>query len=119
MSPEVPYTSYSSSEGEDDFEDANDEFFTAQVNSPMSRQHIVGDLEDEDEDDPVLSVKSDHTERKGGTLPINRDGSLDYDGEMRRRGFNIAQGIYHLCFQPCTTMILTRTRCQWSPMDRW
>lgn len=44
----------------------------------------MGDLEDGD-DDPVLSVKSDHTQsegqRKGGTLPFNRDGSLDYDGE--------------------------------------
>lgn len=79
----MPYTSYSSSDGEDDFEDANEEFFNAQANSPSSRQHIVGDMDEED-DDPVLSVKSDHTqsEKKGGTLPINRDGSLDYDGEL-------------------------------------
>lgn len=84
-SPEVPYTSYSSSEGEDDFEDANDEFFSAAqtATSPMGRQNIVGDLDEDDDDDPVLSIKSDHTqsEKKGGTLPMNRDGSLDYDGE--------------------------------------
>lgn len=41
----------------------------------------MGDVEEED--DPVLSLKSEQNEgqKKGGTLPFNRDGSLDYDGE--------------------------------------
>lgn len=51
---------------------------------------MIGVEEDEDEDDPVVSIKSDHTQseghRKGGTLPINRDGSLDYDGNSELEG---------------------------------
>lgn len=69
----VPETSYSSSEGEDDFYDAND--------NPYSSSISLKDAEDANEQsDDMKSIKSDPvSSRDSLTTPFRVDGSLDYD----------------------------------------
>lgn len=67
----VPETSYSSSEGEDDFYDAND--------NPYSSSISLKDAEDANEQsDEIKSIKNDpKSSRDSLTTPFRVDGSLD------------------------------------------
>lgn len=69
----VPETSYSSSEGEDDFYDAND--------NPYSSSISLKDAEDiNEQSDEMKSIKCDSSSPRGSlTTPIRVDGSIDYD----------------------------------------
>lgn len=69
----VPETSYSSSEGEDDFYDAND--------NPYSSSMSLKDAEDtNDQSDDMKSIKNDTiSSRDSISTPFRVDGSLDYD----------------------------------------
>lgn len=70
----VPETSYSSSEGEDDFYDAND--------NPYSSSISLKDVEVESNDqtdDKISSKIAKNTSRESITTPFRNDGSLDYD----------------------------------------
>lgn len=71
----VPETSYSSSEGEDDFYDAND--------NPYSSSISLKDAEDSnDQSDDMKSIKTSNdtnSTRDSKTTPFRVDGSLDYD----------------------------------------
>lgn len=70
----VPETSYSSSEGEDDFYDAND--------NPYSSSISLKDTEDtlNEQSEEMKSAKSDpNSSRDSLTTPIRNDGSIDYD----------------------------------------
>lgn len=85
----VPETSYSSSEGEDDFFDANDDPFSSQGNSPMSnirsfpestpRQDSISHEKKDDDEIPTQSATTIAKERKQSFVPFRTDGSLDYD----------------------------------------
>lgn len=70
----VPETSYSSSEGEDDFYDAND--------NPYSSSVSLKDADDtlNEQSEEMKSIKSDpNSSRDSLTTPIRNDGSIDYD----------------------------------------
>lgn len=91
----VPETSYSSSEGEDDFYDANDDPFTSQGNSPGCNSRtfseplgeqlpsLASDIKNDRRtpDDSISSTndgqKISNNSRK--SIPFRNDGSLDYD----------------------------------------
>lgn len=96
----VPETSYSSSEGEEDFYDANDDPFTSQGNSPSSTNirpfadpqstasSPVGSTVGKSRQDSIVesgSLKKDdshETSLSNATsprVPVKSDGSLDYD----------------------------------------
>lgn len=69
----VPETSYSSSEGEDDFYDAND--------NPYSSSVSLKDAEDTNEqsDDMKSIANETNNQRDSLTTPFRVDGSIDYD----------------------------------------
>lgn len=69
----VPETSYSSSEGEDDFYDAND--------NPYSSSVSLKDAEDTNEqsDDMKSIANETNSQRDSLTTPFRVDGSIDYD----------------------------------------
>ncbi|XP_058833217.1 oxysterol-binding protein-related protein 9 isoform X2 [Topomyia yanbarensis] len=104
----VPETSYSSSEGEDDFFDANDDpFSSSQLNTPTSNTRTLSDpiarlsanehfvtaedntsnsvslkKQDSIETSAASAIPNDVGYSGGGSrksLPIRNDGSLDYD----------------------------------------
>lgn len=69
----VPETSYSSSEGEDDFYDANDSPFSSSISLKMAE-------ETNEQSNVMKSVENDiNSPRDSITTPFRVDGSLDYD----------------------------------------
>ncbi|XP_037035704.1 oxysterol-binding protein-related protein 9 isoform X3 [Bradysia coprophila] len=89
MTSFVPETSYSSSEGEDDFYDAYDDPFSSHGNSPTcntrtfpdasSRNQAVADATPAGKKDEVEAPAVQPKEKKDTFLPYRNDGSLDYD----------------------------------------
>ncbi|XP_059613956.1 oxysterol-binding protein-related protein 9 [Phlebotomus argentipes] len=87
----VPETSYSSSEGEEDFYDANEDMLTcSQGNSPTYNTRSFPDSVDPEvapnsrivtdkNAENSTSTPSHERKRLGSRLPICTDGSLDYD----------------------------------------
>lgn len=101
---QVPETSYSSSEGEDDFYDANDDPFSSQVTTPTSNNRTITEPPSRLSDEPFVSADDNistntstptslkkqesiespikdvgHRKRNSKSLPLRNDGSLDYD----------------------------------------
>lgn len=70
MQLHVPETSYSSSEGEDDFYDATE--------NPYSSSASLKEVDDESEDGAV-PIKSNPSQRNSLVTALRNDGSLDYD----------------------------------------
>ncbi|KAL5286799.1 OSBPL9 family protein [Megaselia abdita] len=96
----VPEISYSSSEGEEDFYDANDELtpntnasraFSIETNSNAPNDEVSAQTSSLDDFQDVSECKSaelsrapstdkpEITSRKPGQLPLRKDGSIDYD----------------------------------------
>ncbi|CAG9804550.1 unnamed protein product [Chironomus riparius] len=103
-SVQVPETSYSSSEGEEDFYDANDDPFSSQVTTPTSHNRTIVEPISRLSDDPFVTANDNtstntstptslkkqdsiespikdvgHRKRNSKSLPLRNDGSLDYD----------------------------------------
>ncbi|CRK98250.1 CLUMA_CG011612, isoform A [Clunio marinus] len=100
----VPETSYSSSEGEDDFYDANDDPFSSQVTTPTSNNRTITEPASRLSDDPFVTCDDNlstntstptslkkqesidspmkdggYKKRNSKSLPVRNDGTLDYD----------------------------------------
>ncbi|XP_070499509.1 oxysterol-binding protein-related protein 9 isoform X2 [Chironomus tepperi] len=104
LAVQVPETSYSSSEGEEDFYDANDDPFSSQVTTPSSNNRTIVEPASRLSDDPFVTANDNtstntstptslkkqdsiesplkdvgHRKRNSKSLPLRNDGSLDYD----------------------------------------
>ncbi|CAD7077365.1 unnamed protein product [Hermetia illucens] len=95
MSLIVPETSYSSSEGEEDFYDANDDLFVSQGSSPVANNRTLVGTESIDQPQntpPIIPHSSEQLPddassaqtlagrpKPRNSIPFRSDGSLDYD----------------------------------------